>query len=563
MLRALGARLRGRAGSESDSASNSTADCPAPGVNLRACIEEIRRLIASGQLKDAETRCRQILQVHQDAHALQLLGYLAQQTGRYELAVEQCIAANNLGLEDWSNHFVLGMSQRSLNQHVEAAAALTAAYELLPTNIDVAVLLLEQTFVVDGLTSATALYRKMSSRTADETLTRAWKKLVFEKGDLLVAPPDGCIACNLMTARNWALDRGFVVTNVEGVDDIPVESPPVIGITPISYKTTIYSTEPYFLELRGATVFSKSNIVLTADGVALDETGAHDRYGQFVSHQSDSAVIGQRDGRLLIDKGSFKTHTLEAGIMLSGALTGAFGHWVPEYLPKLQFYEHHPEFSHLPIIVDEDMPQSHYDYLNCISINSLIKIPPNAKFHCERLIYAPAATFFPAHLFPNNIPAHEIGPVSPRSYRYLKSRVEATLGTRRPGRGKYFLSRRNMTWRRLSNDTEVSEFLEANGYETVQIESLSFLEQVRMFQNASHIVASNGSSLQNIIFSDPSVSLLILSQSNLVNWGAFYAQTGQLGYKSRFVCGESIGEATQKHADYVIPLSTLKLALKN
>lgn len=563
MLRALGARRRGRAGSESDSASTSTADCPAPGVNLGTCIEEIRRLIASGQLKDAETRCRQILQVHQDAHALQLLGYLAQQTGRYELAVEQCIAANNLGLEDWSNHFVLGMSQRSLNQHVEAAAALTAAYELLPTNIDVAVLLLEQTFVVDGLTSATALYRKMSSRTADETLTRAWKKLVFEKGDLLVAPPDGCIACNLMTARNWALDRGFVVTNVEGVDDIPVESPPVIGITPISYKTTIYSTDPYFLELRGATVFSKSNIVLTSDGVALDETGAHEHYGQFVSHQSDNAVIGQRDGRLLINTSSFEIRTLDAGIMLSGALSGAFGHWVPEYLPKLQFYEHHPEFSQLPIIVDEDMPQSHYDYLNCISKNSLIKIPANVGFRCERLIYAPPATFFPAHLFPNEIPAHEIGPVSPRSYWYLKSRVEATLGTRRPGGGKYFLSRRNMTWRRLSNDTEVSVFLEANGYETVQIESLSFAEQVRMFQNASHIVASNGSSLQNIIFSDQSVSLLVLSQSNLVNWGAFYAQTGELGYKSRFVCGESIGDASQKHADYFIPLSTLELAIKD
>ena len=457
---------------------------------------------------------------------------------------------------------MLGLSLRSLGRHVEAAAALTTAHQLLPSKIDVAVLLLEETLVVAGLNSATELYRVMASQITDATLTRAWKKLSFEKADVLAPPPDGCVACDQMTARAWALDRGLIVTNVEGVDDIPVESPPVIGVRPVSYKTTIYSNEPYVVELRGATIFSKSNIVLTSDGVALDETGAHEDYGQFVSHQSDNAVIGQRDGRLLIDTGSFEIRTLEVGIMLSGALSGAFGHWVPEYLPKLQFYEHHPEFKQLPIIVDEDMPQSHYDYLNCIAKNLLIKIPANVGFRCERLIYAPPATFFPAHLFPNEIPVHEVGPVSPRSYRYLKSRVEATLGTRRPGGGRYFLSRRNMTWRRLSNDAEVSAFLEAKGYQTVQIESLSFVEQVRMFQNALHIVASNGSSLQNIIFSDPSVRLLVLSQSNLVNWGAFYAQTGELGYKSRFVCGESIGDPSQKHADYLVPLSTLEAAMR-
>ena len=560
LLQTLRKRLWGHAAIDP---ASTVADSSSLPIDMEARIQEIRGFIASGQLKDAETRCQSILQAGLNAHAFQLLGYVAQQTGRYELAVEKCIAANDSGLNDWSNYLVLGLSLRSLGRHAEAVAALTTAYQLSPFSIDAALLLLEETVVVAGFDSATELYRVMASQITDATFTRAWKKLSFEKGDVLAPPPDGCVGCDQMTARSWARDRGLPVTNVEGVDDIPVESPPVINACSVSYKTTIYSNDPYVLELKGATIFSKSNIILTSDGVALDETGAHAHYGQFVSHRSDNAVIGQRGGRLLIDTNSFEIRTLEVGIMLSGALSGAFGHWVPEYLPKLQFYEHHPEFRQLPIIVDEEMPQSHYDYLNCIAKNPLIKIPTNVGFRCVRLIYAPPATFFPAHLFQNEIPVHEVGPVSPRSYRYLKSRVEATLGTRKPGGGKYFLSRRNMTWRRLSNDAEVSKYLEAKGYETVQIESLSFVEQVRMFQNATHIVASNGSSLQNIIFSDPSVRLLVLSQSNLVNWGAFYAQTGELGYHSRFVCGESIGDPSQKHADYFVPLSALEAAVED
>lgn len=526
-------------------------------------VQIIRDLISSGKFNDAENKCRVTLQYGSNSYVFHLLGYLAQQTGRYELAVENSQAANDLGLNDWSNYLVLGISLRSLGRHLEAVAALTFAYQFSPCNIDVAVLLLEETFRVSGLPSAEGLYKKMSDQITDIVFSRAWEKLLFEQGDESTPLTGGVVVCNQMTARAWALDRKLLVTNVEGVDDIPIESPAVIGTRQLSYKSTIYSNNPYLLELNGATIFSKSNIVLSADGVALDETGAHEQYGKFVSHQSDNAVIGQRDGRLLIDIAAFEVRSIETGIMLSGSLSGAFGHWVPEYLPKLQFYEHHPEFKHLPIIVDESMPQTHFDYLECIAKNPIIKIAANMAFRCHRLIYAPPATFFPAHLLPNEIPVCEVGPVSPRSYRYLKSRVEATLGAPKPGGGKYFLSRRNMAWRRLSNDAEVSSFLEARGYETIQIESLSFVEQVRMFQNASHIVAANGSSLQNIIFSDPSVRLLVLSQSNLVNWGAFYAQTGALGYRSRFVCGESIGDPSQKHGDYVVPLKLLEAAIKD
>ena len=60
--------------------------------------------------------------------------------------------------------------------------------------------------------------------------------------------------------------------------------------------------------------------------------------------------------------------------------------------------------------------------------------------------------------------------------------------------------------------------LQTFGFRTVYIEDFSFEEQVRIFQNAAFIVAPNGSSLSNLIFSNPDVKVLMLGQKNLFNW---------------------------------------------
>ena len=518
-------------------------------------------LVEKGQLAEAETLCLAILEQAPDAAGHQMMGFIAHQTARHDLTVQHCTAANRCGLTDWSNDLRLGRSLLVLGQRDEAFAALRRSCTLSPTNIEPALLLLDELMGAGYEPEAAALYGEMLAHIADASLARHWQQLKFTCSRSPPVAPEGMVICAQMTARHWAERAGGPVMLVEGVDDIPAEAPHVIGSETPYFRATTKSNDPYVAELRDVSIFSKSNIVLTRDGFALNEPGAHPEYGTLVSHRSDAVVVSQRGNQLLVDTRSYAMQPIDTGIMMSGVVSDAFGHWCVEYLPRLQFYEHHPDYEHLPIIVDEAMPQSHFDYLACIAKNPLIRLPTGAGFTCECLIYAPPATFFPVHMLPNDIPAHEIGPVSPRSYRYLKARVEASLGTTPPQGRKYFLSRRSMTWRRLANDAEIAAFLEARGYVTIEIETLTFAEQVRLFQSASHIVASNGSALQNIIFSDPSVQLIILSQSNLVNWGAFYAQTGALGYESVFVTGTSVGDASQKHSDYIVPLSILAEAL--
>ena len=56
---------------------------------------------------------------------------------------------------------------------------------------------------------------------------------------------------------------------------------------------------------------------------------------------------------------------------MGGFASSAYGHWFAEFIPKLRFLEQHPRFSELPIIVDEGMPQSHYDFLSLLVPNAL------------------------------------------------------------------------------------------------------------------------------------------------------------------------------------------------
>ena len=56
--------------------------------------------------------------------------------------------------------------------------------------------------------------------------------------------------------------------------------------------------------------------------------------------------------------------------------------------------------------------------------------------------------------------------------------------------------------RRVGNDDAVTRLMESRGIVPIELERMTVLEQVRLFQNARLIVASHGAGLTNMIFSD-------------------------------------------------------------
>ena len=111
------------------------------------------------------------------------------------------------------------------------------------------------------------------------------------------------------------------------------------------------------------------------------------------------------------------------------------------------------------------------------------------------------------------------------------------------------------------NEAEIVSDLATLGFEEVFNEELNVEQQISLFRQAAWIVAPNGSSLLNVIFADPAVKLLVISQPNLFNWGTFQGPMETLGYKPIFVCGEYAVSEEEKHADYRVSIESVRRAL--
>ena len=70
-------------------------------------------------------------------------------------------------------------------------------------------------------------------------------------------------------------------------------------------------------------------------------------------------------------------------------------------------------------------------------------------------------------------------------------------------------------------------------------------------------MASNGSSLNNLIFSNPITQTIVLGQENFFNWGGWFGSFRELGYNIDYLSGNALGNKKNKHQDYEIPSSVL------
>ena len=81
---------------------------------------------------------------------------------------------------------------------------------------------------------------------------------------------------------------------------------------------------------------------------------------------------------------------------------------------------------------------------------------------------------------------------------------------------------------------------------------------MRLFQGAEFIVAPNGSSIHNLIFSNPNVKAVILCQQNFHNWGGWVGPMIELGYSPVFLSGQRVKAEDNKHSDYTISAAKVK-----
>ncbi|WP_296595289.1 glycosyltransferase family 61 protein [Phenylobacterium sp.] len=526
-----------------------TATEVGPEALMQLAVQAVNR----GDLAESEALCRRVLAVQDHGGAYRVLGFIAFQRRQYEEAVANCAQAAARQAGGWHNLLLLGAARQALGRLPEAREALAEAARLNPGHVETALRLLDVALRLEGLAAAEGLYRQAYHPLAVREIDEGWEKLVLRA---VGAPPTGVRTYPQDTAFEWARRAGVATMDAGDIEAIPIQA---IGAAAPTGQ--VMGNKPYVVELPHVRAFAYSHVILTADDVALNEAGGHRDYGRFVDHRSDAAVVFQHAGRLRLRDDAYEMQDVDAAVWLAGPASDAFGHWIGEFAPRLQFLEQHPAFAGRPILVDEGMPPTHLELLRMICSNPLITLRRGQGVRVRRLLYAPTPTFFPIHLLPNDMPPFTACCASVRAYRYLKEKAETALGVAPPTGRKYYLTRAARSWRRIRNEDEVRGYLERHGYETVLTENLTFAEQVRLFQSAGAIMAPSGSAMQNFVYAPTNVRLFVMTQENPHNHAAFNGQARAMGYDPQFICGRAVGDPAQKHTDYVIPIEALAPAV--
>ena len=522
---------------------------------------QIAELIRQGRFREVATLCEQHREGAAGAAWLRTFGAYANfQLGRDGPAVALAAEALAMAPADATALFVLGSAHGRLGNPAAAAQALERAHERLPARSDIAAVLLEQTGAAYGMQTARRSFERLSRTAAGPELTAAWAKLLFRAG--ATALPKGYVAAPLMSAPAWAASRGLPFDWSDQPISIPWSEPAVAGEPDRPRRAGEYpSYAPYVLTLRDATIFSKSNMVLTADGAVLDDTTADAEFGRFVTNFMSERVVADRQGeRLLLNVGQYEIVEIDACLHMAGSVSEHFGHWTSEFLQRLYYLRRHPRFESLPIVVDEQMPPQHFEFLRLAVDNPIITLAAHQGMRCRELVVAAPVSFFPVHLADDHeVPPYRIGASSAPAYAFVCDRVASRLPPPGPSDRLIYLSRAKRGGRRPLNEAELSTHLAARGFEIINAEDLSFADQVRTFQEARVIVAPNGSAMMNCAFCKPGTRIVVLSQQGIFNWSLFNAWALGRGYEVIFVCGPH--QSGSKHDSYTIPLGGLDLAL--
>ncbi len=126
--------------------------------------------------------------------------------------------------------------------------------------------------------------------------------------------------------------------------------------------------------------------------------------------------------------------------------------------------------------------------------------------------------------------AGKLTTIVPRSVQFLR---DSFLPYQRPTQfgDRIYISRENARYRRVINEDEVMEVLQKFGFEIVAPESLSFRQQVALFNGAKIIISPHGAGLTNIVFCEPKTTIVeIFAPGYMMQYYWIIANIANLNY---------------------------------
>ena len=210
------------------------------------------------------------------------------------------------------------------------------------------------------------------------------------------------------------------------------------------------------------------------------------------------------------------------------ALSQNYAHWITEVLVNINFYIKHSncENGGIPILLDMELNDNMIESAKLIIGNRpIIYVEDCAEVIVENLFVVNSKGHVPYSYRDWNGPRNN-GYFDINAMISLRENVLSKIATTNKFPKKIYVKRCS-TYRNILNPDEVERFLSSVGFSIVMPETMSFADQVILFNNADHIIGTTGAAMANIIFTKPDCKINILFNSSRYNAFEYWKNIGE------------------------------------
>lgn len=297
------------------------------------------------------------------------------------------------------------------------------------------------------------------------------------------------------TIEVYCTYKNEVMTEIESSQNRPVYEPAFFELSSEKeyqfLSPSIYVAIMHNVMAIGATGLILAGDIALCDAIKYDkEHHINFRYGPIVKVEADRVQVKVRR----------KVKEIECAINLCGLASFNYYHFTMEIISRLGYVNCFPDMESMPVLIDEDI-KAYYQLEEFVRImnpnREIIYVPKGGRIQVNLLIQPSMNTWMPIntveknfHLSDNLIAQSGIMNIRAGVNQYIKPQTTK----------KIYISRKNCHAIRLVNEFEIIPIFEAAGFDIIYTESMSYIEQVKLFSSAKCVVAPTGASLTNVIY---------------------------------------------------------------
>lgn len=261
--------------------------------------------------------------------------------------------------------------------------------------------------------------------------------------------------------------------------------------------------------------------VMAARSLLLYEPAADPSF-RFVARQCEFVVacLPPRQRAVLARVPEKVDETIPEAVMLGGRCGANYFHFLIEYLTRGYAIEQIKSLDNLPIIVSDELFPQEFEALQLVmSDRTLIRRRHATRLDVGLLHIPSIMTYLPDSA---EVDLWRTAAVNHASLTWLRERVLDALPHRSSEIAfpdKIYLSRSGA--RTITNGPDIEAIFVAHGFSIIDPSRYNFIDQVRLFADASVIAGPMGAAFSNLIFASSGTQVLMIASPFLVRFPIF------------------------------------------